>query len=68
MRYVIRLTTVEVRDTAACPKCGARVGEECFDGATSRDLNHMDRRRAALKQHYELMDNALDAYREAVQR
>ena len=40
MLILIRPTTIEVRDSAACPKCGAQIGEECFDGAASRDANH----------------------------
>jgi hypothetical protein len=65
---LIRPTTVEVRDSTACPKCGAVIGEECFDGAASRDANHIERRRVAIQSHLKLMDDAMAAYREAADR
>jgi hypothetical protein len=68
MLILIRPTTVEVRDSTACPKCGAAIGEECFDGAASRDANHIERRRLAIQNHLKLMDAAMAAYREAVDR
>jgi hypothetical protein len=68
MRLLIRLNAVEVYETVACPKCGARIGEECFEGAASRDANHIERYRIANKQYYDLIQNALAAYREAVER
>jgi hypothetical protein len=68
MLILLRPTTVEVRDSSACPKCGARLGEECFDGAASRDANHRERRRVVIQRHLELIENALAAYREAADR
>lgn len=42
-------TRVEVRESVICPKCNARVGEECFDSPNaSRDANHIERVKLAI--------------------
>lgn len=42
-------TRVEVRDTVACPRCGAVIGEECIESVgASRDRNHQERHKAAI--------------------
>jgi hypothetical protein len=68
MRLIIFLNTIETMESAPCPKCGARIGEECFDGTASRDRNHKDRWRVATRQQHELIRAALAAYDDAVQR